>query len=72
MKGTLAYYGLVLRNKMCELFTDESGEVNIVAIVVLIGIAIILAVAFKKQIIDLLGSLFGTITNEASNAVKGN
>jgi flagellin-like protein len=35
---------------MKQFFTDEKGEVNIVAIVVLIGIAVLLAVVFKGKI----------------------
>ena len=50
---------------------DEKGEVNIVAIVVLIGIAVLLALIFKDKISELLTSLFGTITGNATNAVNG-
>ena len=51
--------------------TDEKGEVNIVAIVVLIGIAVLLALIFKDQIVALLQRLFGTISENADNAVGG-
>ena len=54
------------------LFTDEKGEVNIVAIVILIGIAVILALIFKDQIKALLETLFGTITKKATDAVNSN
>lgn len=57
--------------KLKKLFTDEKGEVNIVAIVVLIGIAVLLALIFKEQIELLLESLFGTITRTANEAVSG-
>lgn len=50
---------------------DEEGDVNIVSIVVLIGIAVLLAVFFKGQIMDLLKDLFGTITEKANSAVSG-
>ena len=49
---------------------EERGAVDIVAIVVMIGIAVILAVAFKDAISDLLESLFKTIKTKATNAVK--
>lgn len=55
--------------KLNEMLSDESGEVNIVAIVVLIGIAVILALFFKDQIMELLKQLFETITGSAKNAV---
>lgn len=53
-----------------RFISDEKGEVNIVAIVVLIGIAVLLAVIFKDKIIELLESLFGTIEKTATDAVS--
>lgn len=50
---------------------EERGDVNIVSIVVLIGIAVLLAVVFKNQIINLLDVLFNAITGTATNAVTG-
>ncbi len=47
--------------KVRNAFTDETGDVNVVAIVVLIGVAVGLALFFKDQIAGLLGRLFGTI-----------
>jgi len=52
-------------------FAEEKGEVNIVATVVLIGIAVVLALAFRAKIADLLKSLFGTITTNSENVVGG-
>lgn len=49
--------------------TSEEGEVNVVAIVVLIGIAIILAILFRDRISKLLGTLFGTIEGNATSAI---
>lgn len=65
MLGNMAKY------KLRKLFSDEKGEVNIVAIVVLIGIAVLLALIFKDQIQKLLETLFGTITKNANDAVGG-
>lgn len=64
--------GSIAKMKLRDLFTDEKGEVNIVAIVILIGIAVILALLFKTQISELLTTLFGTITQKANDAVGGN
>lgn len=57
-------------NKIREFISEEDGEVNIVAIVVLIGIAVILAILFRGMITNLLKSLFGTIENNATNAIS--
>ena len=56
--------------KLRKLFSDEKGDVNIVSIVVLIGIAILLALAFKDQIATLLGNLFKTIGTNTKNALE--
>ena len=61
----------MVKDSIKEKVTDENGEVNIVVIVVLIGIAIILALVFKNQIIGLLNTLFGNINNKATEAVTG-
>lgn len=54
-----------------DLMAKEDGDVNIVSIVVLIGIAVLLAVLFRKNIEKLLNSLFQTIFNNANKAVSG-
>ena len=59
-----------VRRRADEFFHKENGEVNIVAIVVLIGIAVLLAIFFKDQIGNLLKSMFGTIENGADGALK--
>ena len=64
--------GSIAKMKLRDLFTDEKGEVNIVAIVILIGIAVILALIFKDQIKALLETLCGTITKKATDAVNSN
>lgn len=48
---------------------EERGAVDIVAIVVMIGIAVLLAVLFRTQISSLLSSLFGTIEESAKDAI---
>ena len=56
--------------KLYNFFHDEKGEVNIVATVVLIGIAVLLAIIFKDAISNLIKSLLNTISNKAENAVS--
>lgn len=53
--------------KARNFFADEEGDVNIVSIVVLIGIAVILAIAFKDAIIGVLESLFDGITGSTGD-----
>lgn len=70
MRTILSDMALRAKIQMAHILSDESGEVNIVATVLLIGIAVILAVFFKDQIMDLLESLFRTITSSATDAVS--
>lgn len=60
----------MLQYKLEGFFKDEDGEVNIVAIVVLVAIAIILAAIFKDQIKRLLNTLFTAITGKATEVVE--
>ena len=48
----------------------ENGDVNVVSIVVLIGIAVLLAIIFRGAITNLLNTLFGTIENNATKAIS--
>lgn len=65
----IKFAGMAAKAKLRKFFSDEKGEVNIVAIVVIIGIAVLLALVFKEEISDLLDTLFGTINQSANNAV---
>lgn len=56
--------------KIESFFRNEDGEVNIIAIVVLIGIAILLALIFKDRISALINSMFDTIDTNAQNAIN--
>lgn len=51
-----------------KFLEEERGAVDIVAIVVLIGIAVALALFFKEQITNTLRTLFGNIDSSAQSA----
>lgn len=70
MLQSMMMFGSYAKMKLRQLISDEKGAVDIVAIVVLIGIAVLLAVIFKDQIAALLESLFKTITKTANNTVS--
>lgn len=63
---------LGVKGKAMKFFNSESGEVNIVTTVVLIGIAIALALVFKEGISGLLDTLMQNITTNATNAISTN
>lgn len=68
----LMFYDLRMRVRAaCSRFLyDEEGDVNIVSIVVLIGIAVLLAIIFKDAIGGLLESLLDSISGNAESAVN--
>lgn len=56
--------------QMIKFLRDERGDVNIVSIVVLIGVAVLLAIVFKDAIGKLLKSLLETITKNSTDVVN--
>lgn len=70
MMQNLMVMKLWAQAKLQRFVRDERGDVNIVSIVVLIGIAVMLAIVFKDAIADLLDSLLETITGNAKDAVN--
>lgn len=60
---------LIAKMLLVEKLKSEKGEVNIVAIVILIGIAVLLAIFFRDAIQNLLNNLFTTINNTANNSI---
>lgn len=56
--------------KMHSFLTDEEGDVNIVSMVVLIGIAVLLAVVFKDAIGNLINTLVATVQNRATRTIN--
>ena len=61
---------LGVKGKVQRFLYDESGEVNIVTTVVLIGIAITLAIVFRDGIKTLLETLMGSIETKATTAIE--
>ena len=61
--------GTYLKARFSRFTNDERGEVNVVAIVVLIGVAVLLAILFKNQVSALITTLFEKITGTAGGAV---
>jgi len=66
----LSFYGLKAKLAMKKFFTNERGEVNVVAIVVLIAVAVVLALLLKDQIATLIRTLIGNITTKAGEALE--
>ena len=66
----LQMWMLQAKMKLNEFCKKENGDVNVVSIVVLIGIAVLLAIIFRGAIENLLNTLFNTIEKNATNAIS--
>ena len=69
MYSLITFYGLKAKNAMRKLLTNERGEVNVVAIVVLIAVAVVLAIFLKDRIAGLIEMLINNIAGEADKAL---
>ena len=72
MFASFGLCAMAAKAKLRSFLSKENGEVNIVAIVVLCGIAVILALVFKDGIKRILEGLFGTIEKNANEAIQKN
>lgn len=61
---------LKTKQMVTNFFYDEQGDVNIVSMVVLIGVAVLMAIVFKEKIKDLIETLTGTIKTKATTAIE--
>lgn len=66
----LMMMSFAMKNRVKDFLVKEDGAVDIVAIVVLIGIVVLVALIFRKRIEELINSLFDTIGKNASDAVN--
>ena len=58
---------LMAQMKVANFFSKENGEVNIVAMVILLAIAVLLAVLFKDEISKLVTGLFKNIAEQTDD-----
>ena len=70
MLNTMLMYANIARLKVKDFFKDENGAVDIVAIVVLMGIVVIVALVFKTQLNELIKHLFKTLEGTADKAIE--
>ena len=70
INGMAIRLATALRFKAREFMKKENGDVNVVSIVVLIGIAVLLAIIFRKAITNLLNTMFNNINKSVGEAMK--
>lgn len=72
MLDNLLIKALIAKNRIRTFLKDEKGEVNVVAIIVLIAVAIVTAGVFKEQIGNLVVNLFKNLTSKGQSAIDAN
>ena len=70
MRHALNFSKIWLSAKLGRFIKDERGEVNIVATIILLGIAVLLAVAFREQIGELVSDIFTKISGKGDELTK--
>ena len=58
-----------MKNRVNNFLTNEDGAVDIVAIVVLCGIVIAVAVIFREQLQEVVKSLFQTVKDKGNRTI---
>ena len=68
----LRLMGFIVKSKIQKFFSEEKGAVDIVAIIILIGIAIALALLFKDKIVGIVNDLLDNLpdTSDAYDVTK--
>lgn len=59
--------GAAMKQGVKELFTDEEGDTNIIAVILLLVIVVALAVLFREKIMELANSIWEKIGKDAES-----
>lgn len=54
-------WGYAVKRRLIEFFYEENGEVNVVATVLLIAVAVGLVFFFKDEVVDLIKDVFDNL-----------
>ena len=61
--------GLMAKEKLNKLMKNESGEANIIAIILVLAIVIALAIIFKNQLTALFNRIWGSLFSEVDSVI---
>lgn len=61
--------GLQVKEKIEKLCKDESGETNIIAIILILAIVIALAIIFRNQLTGLFNKIWGSLFQNVDNVL---
>ena len=61
--------GLHVKKKLSELLKNESGEANIIAIILVLAIVIALAIIFRNQLTALFNKIWNSLFSNVDNVI---
>lgn len=61
--------GLQAKEKMGKLWKNESGEANIIAIILVLAIVIALAIIFRNQLTALFNKIWNSLFSDVDNVI---
>lgn len=64
------FKGLAAKQKLVKLMTNERGEANIIAIILVLAIVIALAIVFRNAISKLFNTIWKGITDNVGGATN--
>lgn len=70
LANKLYFKALSAKDKMVNLVKSESGETNLVAIILILAIVIALVVIFRGYLTDIFESIWNKIKGDVGSAIK--
>lgn len=61
--------GLQAKDKLSKFWKNESGETNIIAIILILAIVIALAIVFKNQLTALFNKIWNSLFSDVDNVI---
>ncbi len=69
LMNKLSIKGLQAQRKLKKLWNDESGETNIIAIILILAIVIALAIIFRNQLTALFNKIWSSLFSNVDNVI---
>ncbi len=69
LANKLYFKGLQMKQKVSNFLKNESGEANIIAIILVLAIVIALAIIFKNQIMGLFNRIWGSLFEDVGEVL---
>lgn len=65
----LILHGLIVKEKARSVLTNERGEANIIAIILILAIVIALAIIFRNQLTGLFNRIWSSLFSNVDNVL---